>query len=501
MEPTFWTEKIEQAFPAMNRDTETEVLIVGGGLAGLMCAEALYKNGVKDICVADAGKIGGGDTARSSAMVSFAHDLVYRRMIKKHGEKLAREYLRLNREGAGKIRSIVDEYGVGCDFTDCDMVLYATTRKGAQAVEKERDAYQQLGAAVAAAENTELPFPVTAAIKIENQAYLNPYLFVSGLCGALAKRGVRFFEHTPVDGQPDGNKLKIGGHTVTAKHFIWATHYPFLNFPGFYFLKMYQSRSFNVVYESASPMRDMYEAAEDRGFEYRPAGNGHILCGGAAVRTGKYKRKSRFEIVEQNLSENCGVSAGNIRARFSAQDCMTFDFLPFAGRYSGFLDNVYVVTGFNKWGFTNAAACAKIIAALIRGGAADAAGVSSSALTNPFDPARLYTLKSPLKAACNIGTIAAGWMDSIFTPDAKSIGRIQPGDGAIVKHKGKRYGVYKDEHHQTHTIDAVCPHLGCGLKWNRDDRSWDCPCHGSRFDTDGKILNNPTVEKAAEADW
>ncbi|MCL2798114.1 MAG: FAD-dependent oxidoreductase [Firmicutes bacterium] len=623
MENTFWTDEFKDRFPHLEHDIEAEAVIVGGGLAGLMCAEALVRRGVKDICILEAEKIGAGETARSSAMVSFAHDLVYDRMIKKHGEERAREYLTRNREGLERIRDIVAGYDIDCDFTDCDMVLYATSHAGAAAIERERRAYGRLGVETQYSVATELPFSVTAALRIQNQAHLNPYRFALGLSHALNERGVRFFENTPVSEQPDDGVLEIGELKVYAKQFIWATHYPFLNFPGFYFLKMYQSRSFNVVFESELPLKNIYEAAENRGFEYRPCGENLILCGGGVARTGKYKRGSCFGVVERHVQAHFGAGGEQIRARFSAQDCMTSDGFPFAGRYSGMLADVYVVTGFNKWGFTNSAACAEIVARMILGVRGQGLGVRGQGLgirdqgsgirgqglgvdqsvgvdayigpqghppepvgadahagsqghppepapyrldenfmweaaeesaagdarradippyimsndiqtgtpeqlpvdgyqlsfweeptaqvtnpqlktakcklktpSNPFDPGRFYTLKSPVKSARNIATIAAGWFSSLFSPDAKRLDKIKNGEGAIVKHKGKRYGVYKDESGQIHAIDAVCPHLGCALKWNRDDRSWDCPCHGSRFDTWGNILNNPTIKKA-----
>ena len=145
METTFWTDKFEQRFEKLAADVETDAVIVGGGLAGLMCAEALYRRGVRDICVLEAEKIGAGETCRSSAMVSFAHDLVYDRMIKKHGEEKAREYLGRNRDGIEKIRGMTAEYKISCDYEDCDMVLYATTKPGARALERERRAYERLG--------------------------------------------------------------------------------------------------------------------------------------------------------------------------------------------------------------------------------------------------------------------------------------------------------------------------------------------------------------------
>ena len=481
----FWAgDKIQQSFPTLENDVKTDACIIGGGLAGLLCAEALYKSGIQNIAVLEASTIGGGETSKSSAMLSFAHDLVYDRLIKKHGIETARAYYKLNRNGLDTIKQLIKEYKIDCGYNECDMYLYAKTKKGAAEIKKEHAAYQKINVMSDITRNIELPFPVLSALKLSKQGYLNPYQFITSLCNALNIRGVSFYENTFVAGQPKNGTLKVNDFTVSAKHFIYATHYPFINFPGFYFLKMYQGRSYNVVFESEIDIKDIYEGIDEHGFEYRPVGNAEILCGGAAVRTGKNKNKQCFGAVEKNIFND--FNTNKILARFSAQDCMTFDMLPFAGRYSSFLENVYVITGFNKWGFTTSAACAKIIADIISG----------NLKHNPFDTSRLYTIKSPIKAMRNIGTIAAGWFNTLFSPDTKKIKRIPLGGGAIVKYKGKRCGVYKAKSGQLEFIHAVCPHLGCGLKWNQDDVSWDCPCHGSRFDTKGQIINNPSIKNA-----
>ncbi len=484
MKKNFWRSKVLCTYSALNSDIETECAVIGGGLAGIMCAAELFKRGQK-VCVLEAQRVGCGDTSGSSGMISFAHDLIYYRLMQKHGEATAKTYLELNKAGAEKIRNLIKEYNIDCGLGNCDMYLYAKTKSGLEALKKERRAYAALGYSFDIENQTELPFETKGALKIPNQGYLNPYLFTAGLAGEIAKKGVKIYENTRVIEQPKEGVLRVGEYVVKAKNFIVCTHFPYINAPGFYFFKMYQSRSSNIVFKTSHKISNKYESAEEKGFEYRPA-NDSVLCGGASVRCGKYKHSSRYEIVKRHLKEQFEVKDSDILSQFAAQDCMTFDMLPFAGNYGTATDNIFVITGFNKWGFTNSAAASKIIVDLIEG----------RQFCNIFDTRRIYALLTPIKEVKNVAMIAAGFADLLLSSDSKKLRRIQNGQGAVVKYKGKRLGVFRDDKGKLKIIDAVCPHLGCALQWNKDDLSWDCPCHGSRFDTDGNIINGPATSSA-----
>lgn len=466
-----------------------DACVIGAGLAGLMCADALVKRGY-DVCVMEADVVGHGDTPNSSGMVTFAHDLAYDRLIGKHGREVAWAFLRRSKDGLRVLRSVIDEYGIDCDLRECDMVLFATTAQGAKDIVKERDAYALLGADFEMTTETDLPFRIRNALRIPNQFMIDPEKFLLGLYDALKKAGVRFCEHTratapPADGLLIATREGGGRCEVRAKRFVVCTHFPYVDVPGFYFAKMFQSRSHSMIVRSDLALRDMYESAEGNGFEYRPV-RGGIHIGGANIRTGKYKQSSQYNLLEAKAESVLHADREDIVRRFSAQDCITFDGLPFAGAYGTGLDGVYVVTGFNKWGFTNAAVCARVIADLFDGVQFD----------NIFDPKRLYMLKSPIKSAQNIGVLAAGFANLVLNTDSKSVARIRPGQGAIVVQDGRRVGVYRDGSGALHAVSAVCPHLGCSLVWNKDELTWDCPCHGSRFDIHGAILNAPSTERA-----
>lgn len=485
MKNNFWRDKLLTNYPALKNDIAVDCAVIGGGLAGIMCAAELLERGQK-VCVLEAKKVAAADTASSSGMISFAHDLIYYRLIKKHGEIKAKEYLELNKAGAEKIKSLIEKYQINCDYQTCDMFLYAQTLKGLCALNKERQAYKQLGYFFDIVKAAELPFVIKGALRVPNQGCLNPYLFTAELAKAIEQKGVKIYENTRVTQPPEKGMLRVGEFSIKAKNFVVCTHFPYINLPGFYFLKLFQSRSSNVIFKSRYEIRHNYESAEEKGFEYRNAGGKNALCGGASARCGKYKNTSRYQIVKNNIIERFGAAEEDILSQFAAQDCMTMDMLPLAGRYGATTENVFVVTGFNKWGFSNSAACAEIIADLTEG----------KEINNVFDTKRLYALKAPIKQVKNIAVIAAGFTDLLFSPDDKKLSCIQNGQGAIVRHKGHRLGVYRDSAGQLKIINALCPHMGCGLKWNKDDLSWDCPCHGSRFDTDGNIINGPSVKDA-----
>lgn len=490
MDNNYWYYENNLSGTMPDRDLKFDVAVIGGGLAGIMCAYELTERGYK-VCIVEADRIGCGETRNSSAMVSFAHDLVYDRLIAKHGIDTARQYLTLNKRGLEKIARIVTENNIDCGFKRADMYLFATTKKGTQDLLKEREAYERLGYNAETTESSELPYYIEKALKIEAQAYLDPYKFVLGLRDVLLKQGVSIYENCRVTDAPQGNRLAVKEHEITADNFIVATHFPYINMPGYYFAKMYQSRSHNIVFKSKNLPVNMYESVEEDGYEYRPVEEG-ILCGGANIRTGKYGYVSRYRIVENHLKDKFGVDTDMITARFSAQDCMTFDMLPFVGKYSGNDDNVYVTTGFNKWGFTTSAAAAEIIADCIEG---------KNKEDNIFDTRRVYAVKSPYQAIRNIGTVMASYVERLLMTEAKKIENIELGQGAVIRSGVKRIAVYKTHDGGIKAINAVCPHMGCSLTWNKDECSWDCACHGSRFDVDGNIISDPSVNAAVQSDW
>ncbi|MCL2630625.1 MAG: FAD-dependent oxidoreductase [Firmicutes bacterium] len=482
MENSFWYVDGVKKYPKLSSNVKVDACVIGGGLAGLMTAYELSTRGLK-VCVVEASVVGSGDSGRSSAMLSYAHDAVYSRLIKKHGKEKASEYLRLNESGLEKIKKIISENALDCDYNDADMHLFSTTKKGKKQIHKEAKAYKTLGKDFEVTTNSELPYKVTANLKIGSQGYLNPFKFLHCLCGLIEKNGGIIYENTKPSEAPDGETLWIGDYSVKAKHFVVATHFPYIIMPGFYFAKIYRHRSRNIAFHTQFELKGIYESVEDNGYEYRPI-NGGILAGGNNERTGRYKKKGGFLPVEEHIKDKFGADERKIVSRFSAHDCMTFDMLPYAGNY-GMLGskNLFVITGFNKWGFTHSAVASDIISDLIEGKERE----------NLYDTKRLYISKTPLKTVENVANLLAGFGSLVIDSDMKKVSRVKNGTGATVRINGKRIGLYREENGKIHAVSGVCPHMGCGLKWNQDELSWDCPCHGSRFGIHGNLLNNPAL--------
>lgn len=492
---TFWAKNAPKpvkypAFPDSG-EHEFDVCVIGGGIAGIACA---YEHAVRgaSVCVLEAHTVGGGDTQNSTAIISVAHDLVYDRLIKKHGLSSAAEYLRLQQLGLDRIAEIIADEKIDCDFARQSLVVFSTTACGARKIDRELAAFNMLGySGCASTDAVELPARYTAAMSVPNQAVLNPLKFIRALAAAAAAKGVKIYENTLVATIPENGVLKIRGAAVRAKSFIVATHFPYITFPGLYFLKIYQHRSHNIVYSSDLELASAYESAEDKGFEYRSAAAGHLLIGGANIRTGKYSYHSQYQKIRAHAAR-MGLDVRAEAARFSAQDCMTFDFLSYAGRYGVGMEDVFVVSGFNKWGFTNAFACADIICRLTGGTLEDA--------NNLFSPSRGQFFAAPLANLAHVGDTVANFAEYVLSLDAKKLSRIKNGQGAVIHRKGKRVGVYRDGKGKLHAVSAVCAHLGCPLRWNKDELTWDCRCHGSRYDIDGNALCAPTVKPLHKAD-
>ena len=503
---TIWESK-QKSFDKLSTDIDCDVAIIGGGIAGLWCAYHLVNAG-KNVCILEAKQIGSGVTAGSTAILTYAQDVIYHPVIKKHGADVAMTYLLDSKTAIRNIKKIVQENKVDCDWEKIDYVLFSRKRSGAKALRKETKAYAELGTEVKEICKPDLPYRVKRALKFGGSYQFNPLKLAAWLTEYITKKGARVFENTLVHETPDGNTLKVDKHKVTAKHFIVASHFPYINVPGFYWLKVYQEQNYCMAITPPKGFEDFckgtsYESIDKTGFEYRRVGD-KILVDGVPVRTGKKPYKSKHQILKKHVAKTFGWIDEEVNYKngeaigfqgvtpWSAQDCITMDKLPYAGRYSHFADNVFVVTGFNKWGMTNSFITTNVVSNMILG----KLNVDASPDENIYSPQRVALFVNLIETIGNVATIAASFANDLLNVDTKKLERIGPGQGAIIKHNGHRVGASRDEDGKVHMITGICPHMGCNLKWNKDERTFDCPCHGSRFDTKGNIVNNPSTKNA-----
>lgn len=425
---SIWTNTASlPSFPALEGDARTDVLVIGGGMAGLLCAYRLQKAGVSCV-IAEADTIAGGVTKNTTAKITAQHGFIYSQLIGKFGPEKARQYYEANRLALNEYTRLCQ--GIDCDFTLRDNFIYS--REDLEALEEELEAMDALDIPGVFSHTPELPFPTVGAVMLPEQAQFHPLKFLRFLAKDLT-----IYEHTPVQKLTKGAALTDRG-VIRADTILIATHFPFWNWHGSYFLKLYQQRSYALSLEHAPVPEGMYLDAEENGLSFRGYGSSLIL-GGGGHRTGK--SGGNWKVLEAFTRGY--YPQAKITHRWATQDCMTLDGVPYIGRYSARTGKTYVATGFNKWGMTGAMAASMVLTDLITG--------KGSEFEDLFSPSR-----SMLHPQLGVNALeAVGNLCSLSTPR--------------------------------------CPHMGCALKWNPDERSWDCPCHGSRFSGDGRLIDNPAT--------
>lgn len=462
-----WTKKRNP----LQGDIRTDTAIIGAGMAGILTAHFLDQAGVKCV-VLDAGRIGGGQTKNTTAKVTSQHNLIYAGLLKSLGPDRALEYARANQEAVLRYRILAEKYGGSFEWKDSPSYLY--TLRDDKPLKEEYEAARRLGIPAELTEKTDLPFPVKLALKFEDQGQIHPLEFLYTLAEDLT-----IFENTKAV-RVEGHEVITQQGSVHAENIVIASHYPFINKPGYYFMRMHQERSYVLAVKPEHTLEGMYYGIDEDGLSFRSQG-GYILVGGGAHRTGKRMTASPYDYLShraQELWPDCKEAAC-----WSAQDCMTLDGIPYIGPFSKSRPGWYVATGFGKWGMTSSMVSAMILSDLICSRKNENAQV--------FSPQRFHFAASAGKL-CTEGAYAASGLfkQAVFIQGDKLEG-IRAGQGGIVEYEGEKYGVYKEESGRIYIVSARCPHLGCQLSWNQEEKSWDCPCHGSRFDYKGRRLDEP----------
>lgn len=452
-----------------------DVIVVGAGMAGLLIAYYLQKQGL-DVLVLEANTIASGQTERTTAKITSQHGLKYHKMIQKVGLRKATLYAQANEVALAEYERLIQAEKIDCGFERVPAYLY--TLQDPESLRGERDAAIKVGVDAFFTTNTELPFEVAGAVCFQRQAQFQPLEFVQAIAAQL-----EIWEHIKV--------LKVKGHRVitenavlTADKIVLATHYPLRNVPGFYFLRQHQERSYVLALEGCDRIKGMYYGIDKEGLSFRQAGD-VMLLGGSSRRTGHNKSGGAYDALVESAKQFFPNSQEV--TRWAAQDCMPHDGIPFIGRYSIFTPHLYVATGFHKWGMTSAMIAAMILSDLLCG--------RENAYAEVFRPQRMNVRASIGSLLTDVGESVKGLAKGAFHKPVEKAISLPKGHGGIVTRDGERYACYCDEDGKLHSISARCPHMGCELAWNPDEKSWDCPCHGSRFDVDGKLLDNPANEE------
>ncbi len=456
-------------------ELKTRAVVIGAGMAGVLIASALQEAGIKT-AVLEADRIAGGQSRNTTAKITAQHGLIYRRLMDDFGPEKAGQYARANLRAVETYRRLIHERGIDCDFQEQRAYLYGDSRNQ---LEAEAAAARTLGLPAAFVEAPELPISAAGAVAFSGQGQFHPLKFIR----AMAK-GLEIYEHSPVK-EIDGNRLTCPEGRVEAEHIIFACHYPFVNFPGMYFARMHQERSYVLALEVERPLDGMWISAEEGGYSLRNYG-GLQFIGGENHRTGENREGGRYDWLRRKAEEL--FPGSREAAHWSAQDCMSADGIPYIGRFSQERPGWYVATGFNKWGMSSSMVSAMLIRDMILG--------KENSDGEVFDPGRFDV--ETLSAVVAEGAQAVkGLTKRFFQIPSEAAAEIAPGQGGIVFLKGEKLGAYRDKEGKLHAVDIRCPHLGCQLEWNSDELSWDCPCHGSRFDAYGKLISGPAQENIA----
>lgn len=471
----------------LNSDITCDVCIVGAGIFGITCAYYLSKCGLK-VVVLDKYGIAEKTTGHTTAKITSQHGLFYTYLINTYGEQFAKDYLFANENAIKNIEDIINLENIQCDFEKQSSFVYTTDKSEIIKIKKEVDNVNSLGFPANFVTKTSLPFEIEGAIQFPKQAQFNPLKYIYGLCKNIDEIYTNTIVYDIKNENGEFDFLTTGG-TVHAKYGILASHYPFYNFPGMYFLKMYQSTSYVIGIDTNKTLGNgMYITASSPTYSFRTAsykGKKILLLGGLDHKTGTSVTPAQsYEALEnyaKSLYPNCEVLF-----RWNTNDCITLDKIPYIGSFSSIIDNLYIGTGFNKWGMTSSNVAANIVCDSILG--------KENRYSYVFNSNRL----NPIKNRTEMKDMIVNSTESLVIKKIKdsnlSFDDIANNSGGIVEINKQKVGIYKHPSGKLYAVKPICTHLGCLLAWNDVDKTWDCPCHGSRFDYKGNNLYNPAFQ-------
>ena len=486
----FWLEQAEPAYPALAGELQVDVAVVGAGITGATTALVLSQAG-KTVALLESSQVCFGATGYTTAKLTVGHSLVYADLVDRHGVEVARRYAASNQAAIEDVARRVEEHGIDCDFERASNYVYVESGSTAE-LEREADAARRAGVDVQLTTETDLPYPVAGALRVEEQAQFHPWKYVAALVRLVDGKGSHVFEQTRATGVRGSRPyvVETDGGLVRAAHVVVATQLPVLD-RGLYFAKAHPMKSYAVAgaVEGERAPRGMYISVDKptRSVRSTPGSEGSriVVVGGEGHKPGEEPMTDeRYRRLEQFLQEHFGVAASH---RWSTHDYVPVDGLPYIGRLWPGRDGILVATGFAKWGMTKGTLAAGILSDLILGRANPDAEL--------YDAARLDVRRSAATFVKENAHVGVAFVRDRVRPRAgrERIEALKPGEGTIARVAGKQIAAYRDDEGALHTLSARCTHLGCIVGWNPADRAWECPCHGSRFAADGTLVQGPAT--------
>ncbi len=466
-----------------------DCLIVGGGITGLTAAVLLQNEGYNTI-VADANTIGFGTTGGTSAHINTFADTNYKEAASAFGEEGAKLFAEAINEGFDLIRSNIDKYKIDCDFETKPGFVYAETDKELSFLEDMFEGAVKVGVPVEYIEDVPTPVKYIKALKWDGQAQFHPVKYLKGLQEAYIAAGGVIAENTLVEGvtNEDGVLIaKTSENAYRARNVIYATHMP---------------PNINVINFEAAPYRSYVVAVKLKSDAYPDAlvydcqepyhyirthvidGEKLLLVGGADHKTGHGDPEKAFADLEEYIRKYYDVAS--VEYQWSSQYYIPADGFPYIGQLPFAADGIFCASGYNGNGMMLGSIAGKILSDLV--------SKRSSKYEKAFSPARIKPIDSFTEFVKENADVAYRFVADRFNVDEIDTLKDLPNDtGKVVEVDGKKVAAYRDEQGKIHVLNPVCTHAGCIVAWNGEEKSWDCPCHGARYDINGKVLTGPTT--------
>jgi len=487
---SYWVDTSKRPeFPKLEKDIETDVCIIGAGITGIMTAYMLLNKGLK-IAIVEKGEICSGVTQNTTAKITSQHGLIYNYLEVTFGTEFAKLYLQSNEKAIDIIEEIINKENIDCGFERTNNYIYTCTDEYLQRIKDEVETVKGLGLEAELIEKANLPFEIKSGIKFPNQAKFHPLKYLYKIVEVLVENGVEIYTNSIVQDTKragTGYEVITESNSIKAKYVVMATHYPIKSFPGLHFLKMYQDRSYSIAIEPHAKFdKGMYISAESPVASFRPINDELLIIGGQDHKTGD--NSTNLDVCYKSLETYAKeiYPSMKVKYRWATQDCVSLDKVPYIGDFSNLMPNLYIATGYKKWGMTTSHVAAEIIR--------DKILKNKNKYEEIYKAIRFGALKN-YKEMGNMlkQSVYSLAINKIKMPKYK-YEDLEKDSGGVVEYEGEKMGIYKDKDGNIYAIEPYCKHLGCELSWNNLEKTWDCPCHGSRYDYTGKLINEPATE-------